>query len=429
MEKKKYINTKLISKFILLLLFFILIRIGTLIPIWGINKEVSKNFFNREGFGFLNLITGDSFKEMSIFALSISPYITASIIIQLLTVTVPFLEKLSENGKTGKDKLEKITIGTSIIFALIQASGLAIGFGKQGLLIKYTPLMIMYVISIWTIGFSILILIANKFTKLNIGNGVSYILLINILSGFYKDLENIKEIFLKDKTIMMVILLILIFFIIFGILVMSCLFLSTTEVRIPIMFTKKVEGESNKNYLPIPLNTCNVMPIIFASSLISLPFMLEIFIKNKYLNIVNTYLNQKNWFNFHNIKLSIGLIIYVYLIYLFTDYYIDINFNYYQILRNLKLQNAWIIGQKAGIYVESFLKDIIKKTAFLGSSLSIIIILVFLFIANNSGLENISLGGTSILIVISVLVEARRTIKAEIYNCSNISYINNKSKK
>ena len=192
-------DKELMKKLLFIFLSMIFIRIGSVIPLPFIDTSVVKDFFNNSGFSFLNLITGNSLSQMSFFALSISPYITASIIIQLLTVSIRRLEELSKDGKTGQDKIQMITNVIAIIFAFAQSIGLAIGFGKQGMLRPFTWYTVLLCVLIWTVGSGILIYIGEKITKFNLGNGISYILLLNILSVFPNDILSLKEVFIDNK--------------------------------------------------------------------------------------------------------------------------------------------------------------------------------------------------------------------------------------
>ena len=408
-------DKELMKKLAFIFLSMIFIRIGSVIPLPFIDTSIVKDFFNNSGFGFLNLITGNSLSQMSFFALSISPYITASIIIQLLTVSIRRLEELSKDGKTGQDKIQMITNVIAIIFAFAQSIGLAIGFGKQGMLRPFTWYTVLLCVFIWTIGSGILIYIGEKITKFNLGNGIS--------SVFPNDILSLKEVFIDNKipavqilngTVISVILIILIF---------SCIFLSTTEKRIPMIFSRKVNGFTNKNYLPIPLNTCGVMPIIFSSSVMSLPIIIGMFINNNILTTINQYFNQSNWFDFNNLKYTLGAIVYIGLTYLFTLFYLEINFNVYEISQNLKMQGATIAGIRQGNPTSEYLGKITKKLALTGTTISLLIIISIMVLTHSFGISSLSIGGTSILICVAIILESKKAIQTEFDSAKNRSYI------
>lgn len=417
-------DKELMKKLLFIFLSMIFIRIGSVFPLPFIDTSVVKDFFNNSGFGFLNLITGNSLSQMSFFALSISPYITASIIIQLLTVSIKRLEELSKDGKTGQDKIQMITNVIAIIFAFAQSIGLAIGFGKQGMLRPFTWYTVLLCVFIWTIGSGILIYIGEKITKFNLGNGISYILLLNILSVFPNDILSLKEVFIDNKILSVKILNGFVIAIILILLIYSCIFLSTTEKRIPMIFSRKVNGFTNKNYLPIPLNTCGVMPIIFSSSVMSLPIIIGMFINNNILTTINQYFNQSNWFDFHNLKYTLGAIVYIGLTYLFTLFYLEINFNVYEISQNLKMQGATIAGIRQGNLTSEYLGKITRKLALIGTTISLLIIISIMVLTHSFGISSLSIGGTSILICVAIILESKKAIQTEFDSAKNRSYIN-----
>ena len=412
-------DKELMKKILIILISMIFIRIGSVIPLPFINTTIVNDFFNNSGFGFLNLITGNSMSQMSLFALSISPYITSSIVVQLLTISIPSLEELSKDGKSGQNKIKTITNVIAIVLAFVQSISFAIGFGKQGLLNPFNIQTIILSTLIWTIGSGILIFIGEKITKLNLGNGISYILLFNILSTFPNDVFSLKEVFIDGKILAVKLLNIFIILIIFFLLISACVFLSTTEKRIPMTFSRRIGNFENKNYLPIPLNTCGVMPIIFSSSIMSLPMIINIFINNDILSKINNYLNQSNWFNLSNLKYSFGIIIYIGLTYLFTSFYLDINFNVIEISKNLKTQGATISGIRQGNPTTEYLRKITRKLAFIGTTISLLIIISIMILTHSFGISSLSIGGTSILICVSIVLESKKAIQTEIHNAKN----------
>lgn len=411
------------NKFLILIGLMILIRIGSIIPIPGISTDYMKNLLSNDGFGFLILITGNSFSQMSLFALSISPYITASIIVQLMTVVIPRLEELTKDGKTGREQIEKITNILGICLAFIQALGMALVLGKQGLIVNYTWWMVILMTVIWTVGAAILMFIGEKITKMNIGNGISYILICNILSTFPNDVLNLFEVFIKNKKPAFMVLNITIIMMLFGILLLSVIYLATTEKQVLIVFSRKVNGMSNKQYLPIQLNICNVMPIIFSGSILSFPILLNAFLPNiDILQRFSHYLNQNNWFNPINWKYSVGAVIYIILTYFFASFYLEINFNVFEIAKNLKMQGAAIAGIRPGKETAEYLKNLSEKIARMGTTFMLLIVLIFTFLTHIFGISALSIGGTSILICVSVIMESKKAILTQLQSAKNRSY-------
>ena len=226
------------------------------------------------------MITGNSLSQMSLFALNISPYITASIIIQLLAVVFTSLEEMRKDGKTGREKMERITMVTGVVLALLQSLFMTIGFGKQGLLTNYTWYTVAIMTIAWTAGAALLMFIGNKITKMEMGNGISYILVCNILSTFPNDILTIREVIIDGKIIPYQIVNSVIAGAVLFVVIAICVVLSTSVKNIPITFSGKMSGRTIKQDLPIMLNTCGVMPIIFSSSLMSIPILISAFFPN-----------------------------------------------------------------------------------------------------------------------------------------------------
>jgi len=416
-------NREIRNKILIIIGAMIFIRIGSVIPLPGINTDYMKTLLSNSGLTFFNMVTGNSFSQMSLFALSISPYITASIIIQLLTVVFPSLEELSKDGKTGREKLEKYTNFVGIGLAFIQSLFMAIGFGGRGLFSVYTWWMVLIMTFTWTVGAAILMFIGNKITKMELGNGISYILLCNILSTFPGDIFSLYEVFMNGKTIPYQIVNGMIIIILLITLVSACVILSLSERKIPIIFSGKMNGFSPKQDLPIPLNTCGVMPIIFSSSILSLPILISSFFPDLiWLSETSKYLSQNQWFKPESIKYTLGAFIYILLTYFFTTFYLNVNFNTIEMSNNLKAQGAVIPGIRPGKPTAEYIEKISTKIAFVGTTFMLIIILSLNAICNISGIGTLSIGGTSILICVSVVVDSSKVLKTMIQSSKSRTY-------
>lgn len=422
-------NKQLRNKFLLIIGAMILVRVGSIIPIPGVNADYMKTVMNNSGLNFLNMITGNSFSQMSFFALSISPYITASIIVQLMSVVFPALEEMGKEGKTGREKIEKITNWTGIGLAFIQSLLMTIGFGRRGLLNPYTWWMVILMTGVWTLGAATLMFIGNRITKLELGNGISYILVCNILSTFPRDIQAVYEVFIANHAFAYKILNSVIVTGFLLIVIIACIILSVSEKRIPITFSGKMAGRSGKQGLPIPLNTCGVMPVIFAGSLMSMPILISNFLPNvTWLSEVAKYLNQSQWFNGASPKYTAGVILYLALNYFFASFYLDINFNTIEIAQNLKQQGAVIPGIRPGKPTSDYLYNIAFKVAMIGVTCTVAIILLSNIACVLSGLGILSIGGTSILICVNVIIESSKTIKGAVQSARSKScYMNKKA--
>lgn len=420
-------NKETRKKLLLIIGAMIFIRIGSIIPIPGINAEYMKAIVSGSGFEFLNMITGNSLSQMSLFALSISPYITASIIVQLMSVVIPRLEELSKDGETGREKIQKITNITGIVMALIQSLFMAIGFGSKGLLTPYSWWMVLIATAIWTVGTTLLIFIGEKITKLEFGNGISYILLFNILASFSNDLSVLYQHFIYGNRVVFAIINILIAVFIFALLLAACIYLNLCEKRVPICFSKKMVGNAGSQELPVPLNICNVMPIIFAGSIVSLPAFISVLVDNEVIKTMTMYLSQANWFNPSNLKYSIGCIVYVLLTYFFASFYLCISFNTTEIAQNLKTQGATIPEIRPGQPTIEYLDKIAHKMVWFGTTFMLVIVLVVLLLCNMSGIGMLSIGGTSILICTNVIIESHKKLKTTAQSVESQSYYRRKT--
>jgi len=422
-------NKETRNKLLLILGFIIFVRIGSLIPIPGINGDYMKSIISGSGFQFLNMITGNSFSKMSLFALSISPYITASIIVQLMTVIIPKLEDLSKDGKTGQEKIQKITNITGIIISFIQSLFMAIGFGSRGLLNPYTWWMVLIATSIWTLGASILIIMGEKITKLELGNGISYILLFNILSTFPNDLFVIYERFSYNSKPVTVVFKLTLAIMVFMTFLAGCIYLNLSEKRIQIRFSRKsINNEQGKD-LPISLNICNVMPVIFTGSIISMVNIAATFSSNQTLLTISKYLSPNNWFITGSLKYTLGCIVYILLAYFFANFYLDIAFNATEIAQRLKAQGATIPGIRPGKATSEFLHTNAFEMMVLGTGLMLCIVLGASLVCNIFGIGVLSIGGTSILICVNVIIETYKKIKTAAQSVRVQSYYKKKNSK
>lgn len=277
--------------------------------------------------------------------------------------------------------------------------------------------------AIWTSGAAILIFIGDRITKMDIGNGISYILLFNILSTFPRDLTSIYQVFVMNRPIGYRVLNTLLAACSLIVLIIACIILSTSVRKIPMTFSGKMDGRSPRQEFPVPLNLCGVIPVIFTSSIMSMPILISGFMPNiKWLSNLSRYLSQQNWFNPASMKYTIGMIPYVLLTYFFTTFYLNVNFNAIEIANNLKQQGAVISGIRPGKPTQEYIEKIAIKMAVLGTTCTLGVILVTCAVCNLSGLGSLSIGGTSILICVSVIIESSKIFKTAIQSSKNRSY-------
>ncbi|SDI24561.1 protein translocase subunit secY/sec61 alpha [Pseudobutyrivibrio sp. 49] len=403
-------------------LMLIVVRLGSLLPVPGINGSAFSSLFadSDSALNFFDSITGGSFSAMSVFALNITPYITSSIIMQLLTIAFPKLEEMQRDGEAGRKKMTQITRYLTIGLALGESIAMAIGFGRSGYLVAYNPLYVILVVASLTAGSAVLMWIGERITERGIGNGISIVLTINIISRIPSDLTKLYEQFMKGKTVPKATLAGIIIAAIIVALVVFVVILQSAERRIPVQYSNKIQGRrqvgGNSSVIPMKVNTAGVIPVIFAQSLLQTPIMLvQLFDKNGvqgFWGKVLNAMNQSNWFNPGNWVNTIGAVVYVLLIIGFAYFYTEITFNPLEIAENLKRSGGFIPGIRPGKPTSDYLTSILKHIIFIGAiGLSIVAILPLIF----NGLlgASVSFGGTSIIIIVGVIVETLKQVESQ----------------
>ena len=403
-------------------LMLIVVRLGSLLPVPGINGSAFSSLFadSDSALNFFDSITGGSFSAMSVFALNITPYITSSIIMQLLTIAFPKLEEMQRDGEAGRKKMTQITRYLTVGLALGESIAMAIGFGRSGYLVAYNPLYVILVVASLTAGSAVLMWIGERITERGIGNGISIVLTINIISRIPSDLTKLYEQFMKGKTVPKATLAGVIIAAIIVALVVFVVILQSAERRIPVQYSNKIQGRrqvgGNSSVIPMKVNTAGVIPVIFAQSLLQTPIMLvQLFDKDGvqgFWGKVLNAMNQSNWFNPGNWVNTIGAVVYVLLIIGFAYFYTEITFNPLEIAENLKRSGGFIPGIRPGKPTSDYLTSILKHIIFIGAiGLSIVAILPLIF----NGLlgASVSFGGTSIIIIVGVIVETLKQVESQ----------------
>lgn len=275
--KIKDIRKRIIFTFFML----VVIRIGSQLPIPGVDSSVFANWFDSQtadGMGFFDAVTGGSFYNMSIFALNITPYITSSIIMQLLTIAIPKLEEMQRDGEEGRKKIAEITRYLTIGLALFESVVMAIGFGRGGYLTKFDALNVIMVVAALTAGSAVLMWIGERITEKGVGNGISIVLTINIISRMPDDLGSLYEQFMQGKTVPYAVLAAVIILAIIVAMVLFVVVLQGGERRIPVQYSKKIQGRKQvggqSTHIPLKVNTSGVIPVIFAQSLMQTPVII-----------------------------------------------------------------------------------------------------------------------------------------------------------
>ncbi len=418
--KVKEIRERLAYTFFML----IVIRLGSQLPCPGIDSALFSEWFSSQtngAFNFFDAITGGSFNEMSVFALSITPYITSSIIMQLLTIAIPKLEEMQRDGEDGRKKIASITRYVTVALALIESIAMAIGFGRMGYLTNYNAFSVIQVICILTAGSAVLMWIGEQITEKGVGNGISIVLVINIVSRIPADMSNLYEQFVKNQKVARGVLAAVIILAVILLTVIFVILLQDAERKIPVQYSKKIQGRKTvggqSTFIPLKVNTGGVIPIIFAQSIMEFPVVICTLlgvdggtsIGGKILN----GLQQRNWCDPSNPVLSIGLVVYLVLVVVFAYFYTSITFNPLEIADNMKKQGGFIPGIRPGKPTSEYLTKILNYIVFIGAvGLSICAVIPIFF--NGVFNANVSFGGTSIIIIVGVVIETIKQIESKL---------------
>ena len=410
-------------KILFTLAMLVVIRLGSQLPTPGVNgEEFAKWFSSKTGgaFSFFDALTGGSFESVAILALGINPYITSSIIMQLLTIAIPKLEEMQREGEDGRKKIASITRYVTVGLALIQATAMSIGFSNMGYMYNKGVFSIIVAIAALTAGSAFLMWIGEQITEKGIGNGISIVLVINIISRLPEDLMNLYEMFVKGKPIMTAILAAaIILAIIVGMVVLVVLLNSATR-KIPVQYAKKMQGRKmvggQTSSIPLKVNTAGVIPVIFAQSIMQFPLLICSFInfqpKTKFWSGVLQGMNSENWCRPEMPIYSIGLIFYIVLIVFFAYFYTSITFNPLMVADNMKKQGGFIPGIRPGKPTSDYLNKVLNYIVFIGAiGLTIISVIPFFF--NGVFGASVSFGGTSLIIIVSVVLETMKQIESQ----------------
>ena len=404
-------------------MMLVVIRFGSQLPIPGIETSFFANWFAKQTtdvFGFFNAMTGGSFSSMSIFALSITPYITSSIIIQLLTIAIPKLEELQKDGEDGRKKIQEYTRYTTVGLALIESSAMAIGFGRQGLLIDYNAWNIIIAIVTMTTGSALLMWIGEQITEKGVGNGISIVLLFNILSSVPDDMKTLYYRFIFGQTVTKMIFSVVVIALIILAMVVFVIVLNDAERSIPVQYSTKMVGRNMVGgqafNIPLMINTAGVMPVIFASSIMSFPVVISQFFTidpNSIGSKILMVLNSGSWCRPEYPIYSIGLVIYIALLIMFAYFYTSITFNPLEVANNMKKQGGFIPGIRPGKPTSDYLNKILNYIVFIGACGLIVIAVVPILASGLLNVSRISFSGTSLIIIVGVVLETIKAVESQ----------------
>ena len=403
------------KKILYTMLILVVVRLGSQLPVPFLAPESLKTMVEGGGslLSYLNVLSGGAFSSATLFALSISPYITSSIVIQLLTVAIPALEQMAKSGEDGRKKLQQITRYTTVVLALLQAFAYwTVLRGLPGVL-KYTSgaghiISAITIISMVTAGAMILVWLGERIDEKGIGNGISLILFVGIVSqtpGALMQMYSLltsgnKAMYFWVPAIAMIFILLVTFIVL----------MSNAERRIPIQYAKKVVGRKmyggQSSFIPIKVNMSGVLPVIFASTFLGIPGTIAGFVRPAEGTFWHTFLyafNYNTW---------LYAVLYFFLIIGFSYFYIAIQYNPIEMANNIRKNNGAIPGIRPGKPTSDFIARIINKITMVGALMLAVIAILPIGVGALSG-TNIALGGTSIIILVGVALDTVRTLESQ----------------
>lgn len=398
------------KKIIFTLLMLLVFRLGSAIPVPYMNKDIIKSVFESSQGGllqFLDLMAGGTFSQFSIFATSIYPYITASIVIQLLTIAIPKLEELAKQGEEGKKKITMLTRYGAVALATIQAIGYTFGIFRQALETSNAMQNVIVIISM-VAGTAFLMWLGELITEKGIGNGISLLIFIGIISKLPSELINTFQSVAAGN---LNIIKVLIFGLVFLFIVAAVIAIQEGERRIPVQYAKRVVGRKmyggQSTHIPVKVLMAGVMPVIFASSLLALPQTIVLFTKGGVADWITKYLTPSG---------SVGIWVYsifnIMLIIFFTYFYTAIQFNTVEYSKNLQQNGGFIPGIRPGRPTSEHLGKVVNRVVIVGG-LALAVLSVLPIILTKLFNMNVNFGGTAIIIVVGVALETVKQIESQ----------------
>ena len=406
-------NADLRKKILFTLMIFVVYRIGSYIPVPTINTSVLEASAQTPMLGFFDTLSGGALKRFSLFAMSISPYITASIVIQLLQMdVVPILSEWAKEGETGKRKLNQLTRYVTLVLAFVQAIAMSIGFdlGYQGILLEsHSVITYLYIALTMTAGTAVMIFLADQITSKGIGNGTSMIIVAGILSRVPYMLNDLYTKYLVNITVSNVLAFISVLALL-ALTIIAVIYLQSATRKLPIQYANRhnsaqLSGRKD-SFIPLKLNSAGVIPVIFAASLVSLPLTVVNFLpESGVTNVIKAIFNYQQ---------PIGFILYVVLIVAFTYFYAFVQVSPQKVAENLKKQGSYIPGVRPGVDTEEYLSKVLSRITFIGAIYLVVIAgLPIVFGAITDLPSSVEIGGTSLLIVVGVAIETAKQIQTK----------------
>ena len=386
-------------------MMFAVFRAGIHIPVPGVDASVIESLFTSGNlFGLLDLFAGGALSKFSIFAMSITPYINASIIMQLLQAVVPQFEAWSKDGEEGRKKIAKVTRYGTVVLGFVQAFGMAFALRANSALVNNDILSVFVVAIILTAGTCLLMWIGEQITAYGIGNGISLIIFAGIVARLPDGLQTIYQ-YIQTGTINM--FQAFLFAVIAIAMIAVVVAVTQGQRRIPIQYAKRVVGRKmyggHSTFLPLKVNQAGVIPIIFASSVLMFPVTIAQFIDNEY---VHKAANLFTW------GTPLQTALYALLIFIFTYFYTAISINITDMADNMKKYGGFIPGIRAGKPTADYVDNVMTKITLAGAVFLAIVAIIPNFLGTITGVQGVYFGGTALLIVVGVALDTMQQIES-----------------
>ncbi|WP_329756563.1 preprotein translocase subunit SecY [Allisonella histaminiformans] len=396
-----FANKELKDRIVYTFMMFIVFRLGVHIPVPGVDASVIENIFQSGNlFGFLDLFSGGALSKFSIFAMSITPFINAQIIMQMLVAVIPSLEELRKDGQEGFKKIQKMTRYFTIFLAFVQAFGISYGLRANGALVDNSWFFLFFVCVVLTAGTCLLMWIGEKITEHGIGNGISLIIFCGIVARFPEALQTIVQ-YLEVGTITP--LQALLFAAIALAMIIVVIEVNEGQRRIPVQYAKRVIGRKmyggHSTFLPLKVNQAGVIPIIFASSILMLPVTLAQFVHVGWVQALAKFFGWGTWAN---------TCLYAILIVIFTYFYTAITVNVTELADNMKKYGGFIPGIRPGEPTMRYVDKVLTRITLTGSVFLAFIAILPNFIGSITNIQGVYFGGTALLIIVGVALDTMR---------------------
>ncbi|WP_302010880.1 preprotein translocase subunit SecY [Veillonella parvula] len=397
--------TELRNKILYTLMMFAVFRAGIHIPVPGVDASVIESLFTSGNlFGLLDLFAGGALSKFSIFAMSITPYINASIIMQLLQSVVPQFEAWSKDGEDGRKKIAKVTRYGTVVLGFVQAAGMAFALRANNALVNNDFLSVFVVDIILTAGTCLLMWIGEQITAYGIGNGISLIIFAGIVARLPDGLETIYQ-YIQNGTINM--FQAFLFAVIALAMIAVVVAVTQGQRRIPIQYAKRVVGRKmyggHSTFLPLKVNQAGVIPIIFASSVLMFPVTIAQFIDNEFVHKVADLFTWGT---------PLQTALYAILIFIFTYFYTAISINITDMADNMKKYGGFIPGIRAGKPTADYVDNVMTKITLAGAVFLAVVAIIPNFLGSITGVQGVYFGGTALLIVVGVALDTMQQIES-----------------